>query len=69
LVREAKRIDTFPIGQEGDRARPVGAPHAAVEAECIKDAGERVPNVAVGEGFMRERAGTADLYPDVAVGR
>jgi hypothetical protein len=54
-----KRNASTPcLGQERDRACPVGAPHATVEAERIKDADERVPNVAVREGFMRERAGT-----------
>jgi hypothetical protein len=42
---------------------------AAIEAKGIEDAAERIPQVFVGEKFVRQRAGTADFHRDVGVGR
>ncbi len=65
----AERIDPLPVGQQRDGARPVRAPHAAIEAVGVEDAGERVPDVRVGERLVRQRAGAADLDADVVVRR
>src|SRR5579871_4294550 len=44
-IGDAKGVHTLRVAQHADRARPVGAPHAALEAERIEDAGERIPDV------------------------
>ena len=36
-VREAERRHGLLVGQQVDRARPVGAPQAAVETECVEN--------------------------------
>src|SRR5262249_60598548 len=64
-VREPERIDPLCIGQQLDRACPVGSPHAAVETKGVEDAAERLPDVSVRELFARQRAGAADLDRDV----
>jgi hypothetical protein len=43
------------VGQHPDRAGPVGAPHTAIETKGVKDAKERVPDVIVREGLVRQR--------------
>src|SRR5882762_6715676 len=61
----AEGIDALLVRQESDRAGPVGAPQAAVDAEGVEDAGERVPDVLEGIGLARERAGAGDLDRDI----
>src|ERR1700691_4213176 len=65
--RDAEGVDALFISEEGDGAGPVGAPEAAVEAESVEDAAERVPDVGVGKLLVRQRAGAADLDDDVVV--
>jgi len=48
---------------------PVGGPHGAIEVKGVEDAKERVPEIFVREGLVRQRAGPADLHRDVVVGR
>src|SRR5687767_14341073 len=43
------------------RARPVGAPEAAIETPRVEYARERVPDIVVRIRFVRQRAGAADL--------
>ena len=57
------------IGQQGDRPGPVGAPQAAIEAEGVEDAAQRIPDVLVGKRLVAQRAGAADLDRDVLVRR
>ncbi len=45
-VCNAERLDPLFVGQQFDRACPVGAPHAAVEAKGVEDVAERVPAFA-----------------------
>src|SRR6516165_11066966 len=66
-VRNAEGIDPLRIIDKLDRACPVGAPHAAVDAERVDDATDVIPDIAVGEGLVRERAGAGDLDRDVLV--
>ena len=46
-IGDAKRLDPLLIRHYLDRAGPVGAPQAAVEAERVEDAPERIPQVIV----------------------
>ena len=66
-VGDAERLDPLLVGQQRDRAGPVGAPHAAVEAKGVEDAAERIPDVLVWERLVRQGAGAADLDRDVGV--
>ena len=68
-VGDAKRLDPLLVSQQPDRPGPVGAPHAAIEAENFEHAAERVPDVLVREGIVRQRARAADFDCDVIVGR
>src|SRR5262245_52374535 len=52
-VSHAERVDTLFVGQQFDRAGPVGAPQATVQGECSKDAAERFPDVLIGKWVMR----------------
>jgi len=62
----AERLHTLRVGQQPDRARPVRAPHAAVETERVEDVRERVPDVAMRKGPARKRARAGDLDRDSA---
>ena len=64
----AERRDALLVGQHSAGSRPVRPPHAAVEAERVDDPQHRIPDVVVGERLPRQRAGAADLDPDVRVG-
>jgi hypothetical protein len=46
-----------------------GSPSAAFEAKGVEDAKERVPDVSVKEGLVRQLAGAADFHCDVVVDR
>src|SRR5712671_1969985 len=61
-VGDAKRLDPLLVGQQPDRSGPVSAPHAAIEAKGVEDAKERVPDVVVREGLVRQRAGATDFH-------
>src|SRR5262245_3223396 len=61
-IGDAKRLDAVAVGEEVDRARPVGSPEAAIEPEGVEDPPERIPDVAVRERLVGQRAGTADLH-------
>src|SRR3954470_24025705 len=63
-IGDAERLDAFLVAQHVDRARPVGAPHAALEPVGVEDAAERVPDVLVRELLVAEGAGAADLDRD-----
>src|SRR5262249_42875660 len=67
-IGDAERVDAFFIRQQLRGAGPVGAPQAALEAEAIEDATQRLPNVFVRERLVRKRAGAGDLDDDVGVG-
>src|SRR5215469_12093435 len=56
----AERGDALFVGEDAARPRPIGAPHAAVDAERIDDPEHRFPDVVVGKRFARQRASTAD---------
>ena len=47
-IGDAKRLDPLLVTQHSDGPGPVGAPHAAIEAESVEDATERIPDVFVG---------------------
>src|ERR1700732_3474420 len=64
-VGDAKRLDSLLVCQQRDGSGPVGAPHAAIESERVKDAAERIPQILVGEWLVRQRAGAGDLDRDV----
>src|SRR5258705_13060504 len=68
-VGDAECLHALFVGQNADRPRPVGAPHAAIETKGVKDAKERIPNIIVGDRLVRERAGAADFDCDVVAGR
>ncbi len=68
-VGVAKRCDALLVSQHAAGPRPIRTPHAVVDAEGVDDPQHRVPDVVVREGFAGERAGAADLDPDVRVGR
>src|SRR3954471_9047677 len=55
-LRLEERLHTLLVVHDGGRARPVRAPEAALEAPRIEDALQRIPDVAVGIGLLRERA-------------
>src|SRR5215469_12451644 len=63
----AERRHTLLIGQHADRPRPVGAPHATIQPKRVDDPQDRLPDIVVGEGLVRHRAGAADLHPYVLV--
>src|SRR5688572_5460258 len=66
-IGHAERIDGWLVVDDGLRARPVGAPHAAVEAEGVEHARQRIPDILVREWLVRQRAGARDLDADVLV--
>ena len=66
-IGDAEGIDPLLVGQQCDSAGPIGAPHAAIEAEGIEDARQRIPDVLVRVRLARERAGAGDLNRDVGV--
>jgi hypothetical protein len=68
-IGDAKRLDPLLIRQHLDRACPVGPPQAAVEAERVEEASQRIPDVLVGERCVRQRAGAADFHGHVGVRR
>src|SRR6266446_9497688 len=45
-------LDGLLVIDDGERARPVRAPQAAIETPGIEHAGERVPNVGKGYGSL-----------------
>ena len=60
-VGKAEWFDGLFEVDDRKRTGPVGAPQAAVDAPGVEDAGERVPDVREGIGFLRKRTGAADL--------
>src|SRR6266496_2539862 len=68
-VGNAERLDPLFIGQQFDRAGPVGSPHTAVETKGVEDAAERVPDVSVRERFVRQCAGAGNLDGNIGIGR
>src|SRR5947209_5214249 len=67
-VGDAESLDPLPIGQQSDRSSPIGAPHAPCEAKSLENTGKRIPDVLIGEGLVRQGAGTADFDRNVIVG-
>ena len=67
-VGDTECLNPLFVRQHSNGARPVGAPHAAIDAKSVEYLAERIPNVFVREGLMRQGAGTADFYGDVVVG-
>src|SRR5262249_17522805 len=64
-VGDAERLDALLICEQSDGAGPVGPPQAAIEAEGIEDAAERVPYVLVRVRLTRQRAGSGNFDRDV----
>src|SRR4051794_39602020 len=60
-VRVQKWLNRLLIVDDCERAGPVRAPQAAIEAPGVEHAGKRVPNVRKGVRLVRQRAGTTDL--------
>ena len=56
-----ERLDGLLVVDDGEGARPVRAPQAAIETPGIEHAGQRVPDVREGIGLLGQRAGAADL--------
>src|SRR5216684_3447315 len=54
-------LDGLLVIDDGERARPVRAPQAAIETPGIEQASQRVPDVGERIGLPRQRAGAADL--------
>src|SRR5216684_133737 len=54
-------LDGLLVVDDGERARPVRAPQAAIETPCIEHAGKRVPNVRERIRLPGQRTGAADL--------
>src|SRR5580704_6856332 len=46
--------DALLIAQHPTRPRPIGSPHAAVDAEGVDNPEDRFPDVVVGIGFARQ---------------
>src|SRR5262245_50717481 len=67
-IGDAERVDALFIRQQLRGAGPVGAPQAALEAEAIEDATQRLPNILVRKRLVRKRAGARDLDDDIGVG-
>src|SRR6516162_8439400 len=64
-IGDAKSVNALLVGQHSDCTGPVGAPHATVKAKSVKDPAEWIPDIAVGIGLVRQRAGAAYLDGDV----
>src|SRR5262245_45014209 len=60
-VRLNEGLHRLLIVDDCERASPIRAPQAAVEAPGVEDAGERVPDVREGIRLAGQRAGAADL--------
>jgi len=60
-VGKAERFDSLFVVDDRERARPVGAPQAAVETPGVEYAGKGVPDVRVGVTLLRQGACPADL--------
>src|SRR5215469_6939099 len=56
-----KRLDGLLEVDDGEGARPVGAPQTAIETPGIEYAGQRVPDVRERIRLPGQRAGAADL--------
>src|ERR1700736_6269697 len=54
-------LDGLLVIDDGERARPVRAPQAAIETPGIEHAGKGVPNVRERIWLPGQRAGAADL--------
>src|SRR5215469_5454338 len=67
-VGNAESLDPLLIGQQPDRSGPVGSPHAPSETESVENAGNRIPDVLVREGLVRQCARAADFDRNVIVG-
>src|SRR5262249_23298624 len=50
-IAVAESVDALLVRQQFHRAGPVGAPHAAIDAEGVEDARERIPDVLVRIGL------------------
>ena len=51
-LRYAEGVDTLSVSEEFHRTRPIRAPHASVDPECVDDAADWIPDVPVGEGLV-----------------
>src|SRR5439155_24015652 len=60
-VRLEKGLDGLLVIDDGERARPVRPPQAAIETPGIEHTGKRVPNIRERIWLPGERAGAADL--------
>src|SRR3954452_2911465 len=60
-LRLQKRLHALLVIHDRSRARPVRAPETALETPGIEDARQRIPDVVVGIGLLRECAGAAHL--------
>src|SRR3954467_182778 len=60
-LRLEERLHALPVVHHGGRARPVGAPEAALEAPRVEYTLQRIPDIVVGIRLLRERAGAAHL--------
>jgi len=67
-VGNTERFAPLLIGQQSNCSGPIGAPHAAGKAESLENAGQRIPDVLIGEGLVRQRAGAADFDGNVIMG-
>src|SRR3954451_21176603 len=56
-----ERLDGLLVVDDGEGARPVGAPQAAVETPGVEHALERVPDVGERIRLLGQGAGAADL--------
>ena len=60
-IGDTKRLDSLLVGQQLDGPRPVSAPHAAIEAECVEDAaaatGTRLDWAGEPESSLKRQSG------------
>jgi hypothetical protein len=66
---ERKRLMEYLSIRASLRRRCCDSQGGAIEVKGVEDAKERVPEICVREGLVRQRAGPADLHRDVVVGR
>jgi hypothetical protein len=56
-----RSVDSLLVGQQLDGPGPVSAPHTAIEAECVDDVEQQIPDVLVWDRLVRQRAGVKIL--------
>src|SRR5690349_10790997 len=68
LVRDPERLHALLVGQQAHCSGPIGAPQTAVEAERLEYLTQRLPDIRIWEGLVRQGTGAGNLNSYVVVG-